>query len=222
MVLLGIDTSGKQGSIALARIEPPESPHVLGVVDLVGGTFSAQLVPQIAALLAQHEVAKEEIGGFIVVSGPGSFTGLRVGLAAIKALAEILAKPIVPISLLQIIGSLAGLTGMVAIDAGRNEAYVGAFDGATGQIGEERLVSLNELTQISPGLTVITCDANLASQARGNGREVKEILRPRADAVIRAGWRRIKSGQVVTPEALEANYIRRSDAEIFFSTQSKA
>ena len=77
--------------------------EVIEAVPLAGGTFSAQLVPQIAALLTKHGFSKTDIDAFVVVSGPGSFTGLRVGLAAIKALAEILAKPIVPVSLLEVV-----------------------------------------------------------------------------------------------------------------------
>ena len=95
MILLVTDTSGKNGSVALARatdISDTDEVQLIEVVPLTGGTFSAELVPQIAALLAKHEFAKASIDAFVVVSGPGSFTGLRVGLAAIKALAEILAE----------------------------------------------------------------------------------------------------------------------------------
>ena len=101
MLILATDTSGKHGSIALARAGEPAATgevEVIEVVPLAGGTFSAQLVPQIAALLAKHGFTKNDIGAFVVASGPGSFTGLRVGLAAIKALAEILKKPIVPVA----------------------------------------------------------------------------------------------------------------------------
>jgi len=87
MLLLAADTSGKHGTIALAQCAA-EGCDVVEVVPLEGGTFSAQLVPQIAALLAKHGFNKTDIGGFAVASGPGSFTGVRVGLAAIKALAR--------------------------------------------------------------------------------------------------------------------------------------
>src|SRR5512132_3890951 len=109
MILLAIDTSGKEGSIALTRAREGSArgdgseanPELLEEVPLEGGTFSAQLVPQISALLAKHGLSKHDVGAFAVASGPGSFTGLRVGLAAIKALAEILQKPMVAISRLE-------------------------------------------------------------------------------------------------------------------------
>src|ERR1700687_4210596 len=101
MLLLATDTSGKQGSIALAKCGTGRICTLIGITPLAGGAFSAQLVPQIAALLEKHGYRKSDLAAFAVVSGPGSFTGLRVGLAAIKALAEALQKPIAAISLLE-------------------------------------------------------------------------------------------------------------------------
>src|ERR1700686_659943 len=111
MLLLVTDTSGKQGSVALARAQERDGNdvEVIEVAFLAGGMFSAQLVPQIAALLDKHGLSKADIDAFVVVSGPGSFTGLRVGLAAIKALGEILKKPIVAVSRLEVV-ALAGKT----------------------------------------------------------------------------------------------------------------
>src|SRR5271157_5662539 len=126
MLLFITDTSGKYGSVALARASrSPDEVNVIESVPLAGGTFSAQLVPQISALLAKHGFTKNDIGGFVVVSGPGSFTGLRVGLAAIKALAEILGKPIAAVSLLKAIALNSGAQGNITalLDAGRNEVY---------------------------------------------------------------------------------------------------
>src|SRR5271170_5125817 len=94
MLLLAVDTSGRDGSIALARCGPEDACEVLEVTALSGGTFSAELVPQIQALLDRHGFSKADIGAFAVVVGPGSFTGLRIGLAVIKGLAEVLLKPI--------------------------------------------------------------------------------------------------------------------------------
>ena len=106
MLLLAIDTSGKQSSIALARAGERSANvnevELIEVAPLVGGTFSAQLVPQISQLLCKHGFGTHDIGAFAVASGPGSFTGLRIGLAAVKALAEVSGKPITAVSLLEV------------------------------------------------------------------------------------------------------------------------
>lgn len=213
MLLLATDTSGKDGSIALARCEP-SSCEILDVTALEGGTFSAQLVPQISALLQKHGFSKNDLGGFAVASGPGSFTGLRVGLAAIKALAEILGKPIAAVSLLEAVAVAANVgTVLAVLDAGRNEAYVGEYD--NGKLGSERLLTFQELLAEAKARTIVTPDVPLAARLKAEGGIVHEVPRQRSDAIARLGWQKIQSGQTVSPEDLEANYIRRSDAEIF-------
>jgi len=218
MLLLAIDTSGKYGSIALARCGPEESCKILDVVPLEVGTFSAQLIPQIALLLSKHGFGKQEIDAFAVASGPGSFTGLRVGLAAIKGLAEILNKPIAAISLLEAVASAGSQHGEViaALDAGRNDVYVGNYrvNSSIIRLGEQ-LLSLNEFLTAAAGRTIITPEKNIAEAARRASISVEEIERPSSDAIARLGWKKIRAGETVTPEDLEANYIRRTDAEIF-------
>lgn len=218
MLLLSADTSGKHGSVALARCGPGEKCEALEIVPLAGGTFSAQLVPQIAALLAKHGFGKQDIGGFAIVSGPGSFTGLRVGLAAIKALAEILHKPIAAVSLLEAVALAGNQKGRVlaALDAGRNEIYAGECNvTASAKMRSERLLARQEFLLAIHGVPVITPDGNVAEVARTAGVKVEEIERPRSDAIARLGWKKIVAGETILPENLEANYIRRSDAEIF-------
>ena len=217
-LLLAADTSGKSGSIALARCGPGDDCKVLDVVPLAGGTFSAQLVPQIAELLSKHGVAKHDIGGFAVASGPGSFTGLRVGLAAIKALAEVLAKPIAAVSLLEAV-AVAGCTRgrvVAALDAGRKDVYAGEYEvGDKVECLSERLLSTDEFLLAAKGQCVITPEKTIADIARSAGLQVVEVARPCCDTIARLGWQKIQAGETVSPENLEANYIRRSDAEIF-------
>jgi tRNA threonylcarbamoyladenosine biosynthesis protein TsaB len=218
MHLLAIDTSGKQGSICLARCGPGGECNVLEVVPLVGGTFSAQLVPQISSLLARHQLGKQDLDGFAVVSGPGSFTGLRVGLAAVKGLAEVLEKPIACVSLLEAIAIESSMRGRVvaALDAGRNEVYVGEYDVQESTISlGEHLLTREEFLGAVRGSRIVTPDLNLAEIAREAGLTVKQTARPASDAVARRGWTRVLAGETVLPEALEANYIRRPDAKIF-------
>jgi len=217
MILLAADTSGQNGSIALARVDP--AYETLDVVPLVGGTFSAQLVPQIAALLSRHGFGKQDIGAFVVASGPGSFTGLRVGLAAIKALAEALDKPIVAVSLLEVLAVAGQVSGRVgsALNAGRGEVYVGEYevDGDTAGLMAELLLPVEDFLKTSRSWTVVTEDQSLAEVARGAGLKVRKVDPPRSDAVGRVGWKKLQAGNTISAENLEANYIRRSDAEIF-------
>ena len=100
MLLLGIDTSGRNGSVALCRGDA-ESFDVLQLAALEGGTYSARLMPTIASMLQQNHFDKKQLDGFAAVSGPGSFTGLRVGLATVKGLCEVLQKPLATVSMLE-------------------------------------------------------------------------------------------------------------------------
>jgi tRNA threonylcarbamoyladenosine biosynthesis protein TsaB len=225
MLLLAVDTSGKCGSIALAQCGG-EHCDVLQLVPLVGGTFSAQLVPQIAALLATHGFSKQDIGGFAVATGPGSFTGLRVGLAAIKALATILQQPIAGVSLLEAVASASSVAGSILalMDAGRGEAFAGNYDvGPGGDIRAmgEHLIKLDNL-QASETQHLVTPDRSVAEVLGRKEIETELIEHPRTDAIARLGWRKIRAGNTILPEELEANYIRQSDAEIFFRPQGQS
>ncbi len=218
MILLATDTSGQHGTIALARCGPGAACDVVETAPLEGGTFSAQLVPQIAALLAKHGFSKVDIGGFAVVPGPGSFTGVRVGLAAIKALAEVLGKPIAAVSLLEAVAISGGSPGRVTavLDAGRGEVYAGEYDvhGNDARLLQERLLTRAELLEAATGSTIVTVDSNLADVARQAGLPVDEIQLPGSDVIARLGWQKIQAGKIVSPEELEANYLR-SSSEIF-------
>jgi tRNA threonylcarbamoyladenosine biosynthesis protein TsaB len=223
MLLLAADTSGKHGSIALARCGPGDVCNVIEVVPLQGGTFSAQFVPQVAALLAKYGFSKTDLGGFAVVSGPGSFTGVRVGLAAIKALAEVLEKPIAAVSLLEAVAVSSGSVGRLTavLDAGRGEVYAGEYEvqGDDARLLRERLLTRAELLEAAVGSIVVSSDHNLAEAVRGAGLPVDEIELPRSDVIARLGWKKVHAGEIVSPETLDANYIR-SSSEIFSKSGS--
>jgi tRNA threonylcarbamoyladenosine biosynthesis protein TsaB len=221
MLILSADTSGRQGSIALARGElsaDRNAVEVIEVVSLEGGNFSAQMVPQIAALLVRHGFGKNDIGGFAVASGPGSFTGLRVGQAAIKGLAEVLGKPIAAMSLLEALALTSATQGGIfaALDAGRGEVYAGEYE-VTGELAKllrEELLSREEFLVKARNATVVTSDEKIAETAKATGVTVSVIRAIDAGTIARLGWRKLHAGETVSPERLEANYIRRTDAEI--------
>jgi tRNA threonylcarbamoyladenosine biosynthesis protein TsaB len=229
MLLLAVDTSGKNGSLALARATAGRREReidVLEVVPLAGGTFSAQLVPQIATLLERHGHRKSDLAAFAVANGPGSFTGLRVGLAAIKALAEVLQKPIAAVSLLEAIAwsnprNTASSRVLAVLDAGRGDVYVGDYELEPQiRMHSERLLSGEEfLAEIATAETlrkpIVTPNAAWAEKVRCAGIHVELIEYPNASVIAQLGWERLQRGETVLPEALEANYIRHSDAEIF-------
>jgi tRNA threonylcarbamoyladenosine biosynthesis protein TsaB len=232
MLLLAIDTSGRQGSIALARAGEPVAEggdfELIEIAPLVGGTFSAQLIPQISDLLSRNGFMKSAIGAFAVASGPGSFTGLRIGLAAVKALAEVLGKPIAAVSLLEVCVVTSGAQGkiMAALDAGRSEVYVGEYEipACAGQapreqvpreqVPREHILTRTEFLAQARGRTVVTPDSALAEAAGAAGLEFLALAPISAADVARLGWHKVESGETVGPEQLEANYIRRTDAEI--------
>jgi tRNA threonylcarbamoyladenosine biosynthesis protein TsaB len=251
MLLLVTDTSGKDGFVGLVRTGDganPDRVEVIEEVALAGGTFSAQLVPQISGLLEKHGLRKTDIGAFVVVSGPGSFTGLRVGLAAIKALAEILQKPIVPVSVLEVLApfslsiaashdapSLTMLRYAVALDAARGEAFVGEYEISSVEscspkaVGES-LLSLDNLASLlesgvvqwisTPDQAIFDALGNSVSESKKRCVR-RNMRRPRSEEVGILGIQKLKAGETVRPEQLEANYIRRTDAEIFSKPASR-
>lgn len=238
-VLLAVDTSGKNGGIALARIpaSTDASPklEVVEVVALAGGTFSAQLVPQIADLLARHNVQTSDIDAFSVVSGPGSFTGLRVGLAAIKALADVLEKKIAAVSLLEAIALSTKTKGrlMAALEAGRGDVYAGDYDVVNEKATqlEERVLGREEFVEAAKTKYIVTPDSTLFELARRSRSHVEPDSRqsssqnpeqnselvsyPSAGLIAEIGWQKFQSHQTVTALDLEANYLRRTAAELF-------
>jgi tRNA threonylcarbamoyladenosine biosynthesis protein TsaB len=221
MFVLGIDTSGKAGGVTLAQTDD-RSFAVIGSAAIAGGTFSAQLVPTLASLLKQHQLSPRDLAGLAAVSGPGSFTGLRVGLSAVKALAEILHKPIATVSVLEMLAHLSRENGTVvaALDAGRAEVFCGLYACNNGSAAEisERLLSESEfLSQITSRevSAVLTSDLRLAQIASAAQVKAELVGRPGSEQAARIGAGKLLAGKTVTAEALDANYLRRSDAEIF-------
>src|SRR6476661_4176299 len=145
MLILAIEPSGQSGGITLAEANTG-SFHVIESAAIAGGTFSAQLIPTLAALLKKHGYGVKDLGGFAAASGPGSFTGLRVGLSAIKGLAETLHKPIATVSVLEALASLADRDGKIAsaIDAGRKEIFLGLYKTSNGALIKQREALLTQ------------------------------------------------------------------------------
>jgi tRNA threonylcarbamoyladenosine biosynthesis protein TsaB len=216
VLLLAVDTSGRNGSLTLVRAEPDEF-EVLELIPLTGRMYSAELIPSLQAALAHQNLRKTDLDGFAVASGPGSFTGLRVGISTVKALSEALHKPIAAVSVLEAAARLTKIDGrvIVALDAGRKQVFVGNYDFTNGE-RQELLVSWEEFIQSRKHSKArqFSPDVLIREVATTYGVSLETIPAPQADAFARIGYEKLIAGQSFPAELLEANYIRASDAEL--------
>jgi len=225
MLILGIDTSGRQGSVALLR-DQGEELSTLDLLPLSGGQYSERLVPTIAELLARHGIERSGIGLIAVASGPGSFTGLRIAIATVKGLAEAFDTPVVDISVLEAVALASGMEGEIiaALDAQRSEVFFAEYVVAPGRSGSaqkdhEALAGFEDFTAflatVAPPAKVFTPDEALATRLQEVGIDVQTLGRPSAEAFARIAYGRFLGGVRADVATLDANYLRRSDAEIF-------
>lgn len=226
MLIVSVDTSGRKGSIALCRGDG-DGFEVLQLTSLEGGTYSAQLLPRIAEALQQNHLSKTDVDGFVVVSGPGSFTGLRVGLSTVKGLCEVLRKPLATVSMLEAIVLTHGRTGESAIavlDAGRGEIYVGEYRVGSGRATSVReyIAKVDEFAALSPTVSgnLLAVDEKVAEVLQAANQKVILVAPVDTGEVGRIGMRKLLTGETVNPATVDVNYIRRSDAELF-STAKK-
>ncbi len=221
MLILAVDTSGRNGSVALCRGDAGNF-EVVQFSELEGGTYSARLVPTIADLLRRAGHSKAQLDLLVVVDGPGSFTGLRVGLSTIKALCEVLQKPLVVVSMLEALAVHYGNEGenvTTLLDAGRGELYIGEY--RVSRQGAQRVrESIAKVDEFVPQIAsrksrLVTPVAKVAEVIAAAPSEVALVNALHAGDLGRIGLRKFLAGEVADPTTLDANYIRRSDAELF-------
>jgi len=214
MLLLGIDTCGPAGSVALGRLAGRDL-EILGQIELEGRSYSSTLVAAVGKLLADSGVGLRDVGGIVAVNGPGSFTGVRVGLSAVKGLAEPGQIPVVALSRLAVLSRKAGVPSS-ALDAHRGELYLRLE--RTGQPPRELLAGAAELAALGPAPPrVAVCDEAAAAllAAAWPGAQLVKSEAPMAADALRMGEARLVAGAFVDLALLDGHYLRRSDAEIF-------
>jgi tRNA threonylcarbamoyladenosine biosynthesis protein TsaB len=122
--------------------------------------------------------------------------------------------------MLEAIASVYGKEGEVisALDAGRGEIYIAECEIKNGavNVNTQQILPPREFLAVAAGRPVITPDAKIAELVRAPNLPATLVTYPRADVIASIGFKKIKAGDVVSVEALDANYIRRSDAEIKF------
>jgi tRNA threonylcarbamoyladenosine biosynthesis protein TsaB len=214
LLVLGVDTCGPSGSVALARLERGAA-RILGQIELEGRSYSATLVAAVGELLAGHRATLGEVGAIVVVNGPGSFTGVRVGLSAVKGLAEPGNIPVVAVSRLAVLAAKAGV-GSAALDAHRHEIFlrVAGLDGSA----RELLAGAEELGSMDSSLAkVVICDETASEilKSAWHTTEVVQSEAPTAADAIQLCASRILAREFEDLALLDGHYLRRSDAEIF-------
>jgi tRNA threonylcarbamoyladenosine biosynthesis protein TsaB len=208
VLILSIDSSQAVGSVTLARADGDVA--IIETVQAHGGKFSAQLIPTVKRLLEAHNIEKHHIDVIAAASGPGTFTGLRVGLAAVKALAESLQKPIVTVSVLEALASAETATERVAVtEAGKGFWYVGLY--GNGDVAEQHCTAeqLRELLKQHSQATIVATKM-LPSDLARDGARIIDV--PVSELVARVAARKAARQEFTAIDALDANYVRPDEA----------
>ena len=206
MRFLLIHTSGAEGSVALAS-----DAGVVASEVLPGRSASERLVPVVRRLMESVEWKLNDLTAVVVVDGPRSFTGVRVGLSAAKGLCEAGGVPLIAVSRLALVAaSIEGDRVHAVLDAGRGEFYYGEYAGH--RMVREALLSGDDARAAVGGGAVVVCEAKVAEAfADLNPRVVSE---PLADAMLPFALERARAGQFDDVALKDANYLRRTDLEI--------
>jgi tRNA threonylcarbamoyladenosine biosynthesis protein TsaB len=235
MLTLAVDTSTRSGSAAVLR----DAEVIAEVSGIEETPYSTRLFRDVAELQSRAGFRLADVHLFAVAAGPGSFTGLRVGLTAVKAWAEVYRKPIAAVSGLEAIAS----QWMATADAQSDccAAIVPFLDARRGQIfgaicraacrenlipaleGEEAVLSPEDFADLilrasesqAPILVSPTPEV-LPGPVRANlpsGTRIAQVSHALAPAIGRVGFWRAQQGELTDALHLAANYVRRSDAE---------
>jgi tRNA threonylcarbamoyladenosine biosynthesis protein TsaB len=207
--VLAIDVTGETGSIALVK-----AANVIEEVPLHSPDgFAHVLFGEVDALLSRHGLKPSDIGVYACASGPGSFTGVRVGLTTVKGLAEATGRKVVAVSNLQALASFGTrLLRATVMDARRGQVFGAVYNDSLDLVCEEAVMKLDDwlaslptgdLELISPGFPVEGVYAPMIQAPPSLAGAIGKIAAAHLD-------------RARDPAEIEANYVRRSDAELFW------
>jgi len=234
VLILAVDTSSPAGSLAVLK-----GTRTIGTVAAwTAELYSSRMFRQLEFLLRELSLRMDDFELFTVANGPGSFTGLRVGLTAVKGWAEVHGKPIAAVSTLDAVAvqSQSEAARLVSVlDARRGQVYFAFYQKASSLAdstptieGTEQVGTPAELLeQLESGLcdrdaAIVTpvpelVEASLSRFETGlkHGRvRIEEVSPTLAPYIGRLGLSHAEKGKLTDPLKLDANYIRPSDAEV--------
>jgi len=215
-VELAIDTSTDIASIALSA----SGVAVAEMTWKAGQNHTVELMPNIIQLLAQAKIDINQVKAIIVAKGPGSFNGLRVGVATAKGFALSLDVPIVAVGTLEVQAypyAPALLPVCSILPAGREEIAAATFrqvDDEWRMLVEEHITTVDEVCRQSDGTTIFCgrFPAGLVDRIRdllGGRAIVKNDALRRAGFLAELGWRRLAHGDADDAATLQPLYLRR-------------
>lgn len=217
MRLLLIDTCGGEGGVALA-----EGSKMVSSERLPGRSASEMLVPVIRRQMEARGWRACDLTAITVVHGPGSFTGVRVGLSAAKGLSEAGGVPVIAVSRLALLANMAGEgEGPVCavLDAGRGEFYCGLYAGRR-KIREWLATQEDVRAEGRSASVIVACEPQVMEALRDlRPRLVDE---PKAADALPFAVERAAAGEFDDVETLDANYLRRTDLEIFAKMKDRS
>src|SRR5712664_128419 len=233
VLILALDTCDARGSVALLRDELllHAAPHT------TTEDYSSWLLPAIATVLAPAQLTLQDIDLYAVAAGPGSFTGVRVGLTTVKAWSEVHGRPIAAVSRLETIAAQGtGSAPYVAaiIDARRNQIFAALYRRQAAlleRVDEEMVIAPDKFLEwcaakAASKIDWVSTDPNCLTQTQQwssrlalneTVQEISPLLAPRIGQI---GYRLALQNQLTDALSLDANYVRRSDAEIFWKGPS--
>jgi tRNA threonylcarbamoyladenosine biosynthesis protein TsaB len=208
MTILALDTASNSASVAIRR-----DGETTALVELhSAGGFAHLLFPAIEKCVNEATIRPRDIDCFAAAAGPGSFTGVRVALSAVKGLSEAYGKPAIAVSNLRALSSFGkNALRAVLLDARRGELYTAVYDAQLRPVLPEAVLPLTEfLAQLDRGVSY-----EFLSTAPLAVPDLHVVTAPLAPAVALCA-ERAGSGNWSDPALLDANYVRRSDAELFW------
>lgn len=230
MIVLSIDTCDSRGGVSVLQDD-----KVLYCANHSSTEeYSSWLLPAVYQVLKKADCRMSDVDAYGVASGPGSFTGVRIGLTTVKAWGEVYRKPIAAVSRLEAIAWQAwGGTEYVAAfaDAQRGQVFGAVYrrsEGELQRIGEEMVIPPGRFVQVASELTsgeriawAFTDSDPVFNTEEWKEREKlnegTELVSGYLDiAIARIARNAILAGRTTDALALDANYVRRSDAEIFW------
>lgn len=234
MLTLALDTCDARGGVALLnndsvlQAEPHNSAE----------DYSIWLLPAVTRVLTAASVRLRDVQLYAAAAGPGSFTGVRMGLATVKAWNEVFGQPIAAVSRLEAVAAESdGSAPYVAafIDARRNQVFAALYRrqaAALERIDEEMVIPPDKFlewclsTSGSERVDWVSPDPECLTQTpQWSGRpavaqsvqKVSSFLAPR---IGQLGYHAAQQGRVTTALSLDANYVRRCDAELSWKAPS--